>query len=220
MDWIRQARELLDESIKDVDIKVISACCGLEPGPSAMSAIGGHAEFFSFDNNPLLRSQILHANGNEKNVHCGDVSGDIEELDPEGISEVDSLVATPPFEKCWDPADSKYKFLGFGADRSTPIIVVLIMIKAMVSRQRRQDEDGAFTTFCIELPIASLTTAQTDDGVIAPADEIVQWLMDTLPSSWVVWKSTMAARACGLPNERKRSRVPTSLQHSSPHRLL
>eukprot|EP00959_Pyramimonas_sp_CCMP1952_P007913 165730-Pyramimonas_sp.AAC.1 len=110
MAWMVKAREILHGCLDEFEVKVLRLCCGLEPGPSAMRSLGIAAEFFSWDSNPLLRTQILHASEIAGNVYCGDVSGNIEEMDLQSIPEVDCLVAAPPFEKYLDPVDSENKF--------------------------------------------------------------------------------------------------------------
>ena len=140
-EWVSAAKAVLGDSLVPYNIHLFSPCCGLDTHLAAMLELGVHAESLSMDTNAWLEPGISTINRKKDNVRVGGICGNMEELDPKDLPQVESVMASPPFHHYKE----NQRFIGFEKPQSTPVIMILICIKELALR-----DQSALSNFIIE----------------------------------------------------------------------
>jgi len=172
--WLNVGRNLLIDGRRRDSISIISPCCGLETAVVALKGLGMEVVSYAWDTDKSLHDQITHEHGGKGATHIGRKAGDFSQVSFEGLPDVDGLIAGPPCP----PFSRSGTGSGWDDKRSRPFIAVLVAIRELSARP------GKFMFFCIE-NVACL--ADKKGGGESPAAEVQRWLVDALPSGWIVW---------------------------------
>eukprot|EP00959_Pyramimonas_sp_CCMP1952_P402930 8443343-Pyramimonas_sp.AAC.1 len=169
---------------------MVSLCSGLETPLAAMKALEIEVDACtSMEKNIGLRNQIRDVNTDTNSIYVGDTVGDIMQMDPNDLPNVQFLVADPPlFESDWSSADAQ------------PFVKCVTCIKMLALR---------VNSFLVAFMLGGAHRSQ--------ADECVRSLADALGSKWAIYATTVNSCDHGLSQNRERTSCekPTDPTHMS-----